>query len=98
MQRFKQILYFIVVLTVACSFAYTYFVHRDIANRYKEVKKAEVQFQQLVQQIRDLVTQKNVLEKEIERLKSDQLRQEEAVRKNKGWVNPGEKVLRLEEQ
>jgi len=64
----------------------------------EKMKKAEVQFQQLVQQIRDLVTQKSALEKEIERLKADQLKQEESVRKNKGWVYPGEKVIRLEEQ
>lgn len=98
MQRFKQILRFIVVLVGACCFAYAYFVERDLANRYQEVKKAEIQFQQLVQQIRDLVTQKNLLKKEIERIKADQLKQEESVRKNKGWVYPGEKVLRLEEQ
>ncbi len=98
MQRVKQILRFIVVLLLACCFAYSYFVSRDISRRYKEVKQAEIQFQQLIQQIRDLVAQKSLLEKEIERLKADQLKQEESVRKNKGWVYPGEKVLRLEEQ
>ncbi len=98
MRRLRQILIYILVLTLACGFAYSYFVRRDISNRYQEVKKSEMQFQQLVQQICDLVAQKNYLEKEIERLKADQLKQEELVRKNKGWVYPGEKVIRLEEQ
>lgn len=98
MQRFKQILRFTIIVFLACGFAYGYFKYRDISNRYQEVKRAEIQFQQLVQQIRDLVAQKSSLEKEIERLKADQLKQEESVRKNKGWVYPGEKVLRLEEQ
>lgn len=98
MQKVKQILRFTLILVLACGFAYGYFRYRDISNRYREIKQAEIQFQQLLQQIRDLVAQKSALEKEINRLKADQLKQEESVRKNKGWVYPGEKVLRLEEQ
>ncbi|HOV32491.1 MAG TPA: hypothetical protein PLX23_03910 [Candidatus Hydrogenedens sp.] len=98
MRHVKQILKFLLVLIVACGFAYGYFVHRDISNRYKEVKKVEIEFQQFIQQIRDMIAQKKQLEQEIEQLKADQLKQEEAVRRNKGWVYPGEKVLRLEEQ
>jgi uncharacterized protein (DUF3084 family) len=66
-------------------------VHRDISNRYKEVKKVEVEFQQFVQQIRDMTAQKKQLQQEIEQLKADQLKQEEAVRKNKGWVTLAKK-------
>ncbi|HOK09027.1 MAG TPA: hypothetical protein PLT82_02660 [Candidatus Hydrogenedens sp.] len=98
MQRVKQIFRFLLVLVMVCCFAYGYFKYRDLSNRYQEVKKAEAEFQQFIQQIRDLAEQKRQLEQEIERLKADQLKQEEYVRKNKGWVYPGEKVLRLEEQ
>ncbi len=98
MRRVKQILKFLLILILACGFAYGYFVHRDISNRYREVKKVEFEFQQFIQQIRDTVAQKKQLEQDIKQLKADQLKQEEAVRRNKGWVYPGEKVLRLEEQ
>jgi len=96
--RLNQILRYTIIWAIAGIFAYTYFVQRDIPNRYKEIKRAETQYEQLVQQVRGLIEQKKMLEKEIERLKADQLKQEEMVRKNKGWVYPGEKVLRLEEQ
>lgn len=97
MSRLKQILIYILVLLLSCLFAYEYYTKRDLGRRYKEVKKWEEDFNRFVAEVNDLVREKKRLEEEIDRLKEDQLKQEELVRRMKGWVYPGEKVFRLEE-
>jgi cell division protein FtsB len=83
-------------LLLAISLAAVYWVHRDLSGRYERYRQSEDTVRSVQQEVSDLNTAISVAKGQVEKLETDPVEVEKAIRRIKKLVRPGETVYRIE--
>jgi cell division protein FtsB len=87
---------YILVFLVATGLTVGYVVHRDLAGQYNFYQENEEYVRTMREQLRVLTAEEQRLTERLEGLTSDPVEVEADIRRSKGLVRPGERILRIE--
>jgi cell division protein FtsB len=73
-----------------------YVVHRDLAGQYNFYKENEEYVRTMREQLSILTAEEQRLQQRVEGLTSDPVEVEADIRRSKGLVRPGERIVRIE--
>lgn len=83
-------------LALAVALAAAYGVHRELWDRYAQYRKSENTVRAVEREVNTLDTAITVVKGEAEKLDTDPIEMEKAIRRIKKLVRPGETVFRIE--
>jgi len=83
-------------LALAAALAGGYWIYRDLSGRYERFRQSEDTVRAVQQQVNDLHTAIAVAKGQVEKLGTDPVEVEKAIRRIKKLVRPGETVFRIE--
>lgn len=84
------------VFLVATGLTVGYVIHRDLAGQYTFYQENEEYVRAMREQQRALTAEEQRLTQRVEGLTSDPVEVEADIRRSKGLVRPGERILRIE--
>ena len=87
---------YIVVFLVVTGLTVGYVVHRDLADQYDFYMENEEYVRSMREQLRILTAEEQRLQQRVDGLTSDPVEVEADIRRNKGLVRPGERIMRIE--
>jgi cell division protein FtsB len=87
---------YILVFLVATGLTVGYVIHRDLAGQYTFYQENEEYVRAMREQQRALTAEEQRLTQRVEGLTSDPVEVEADIRRSKGLVRPGERILRIE--
>jgi len=87
---------YILAFLIVTGLTVGYVVHRDLAGQYNFYKENEEYVRTMREQLRILTAEEQRLQQHVEGLTSDPIEVEADIRRNKGLVRPGERIVRIE--
>ena len=87
---------YILMFLVVTGLTVGYVVHRDLAGQYNFYQENEEYVRTMREQLRVLTAEELRLQQRVEGLTSDPVEVEAGIRRSKGLVRPGERIIRIE--
>jgi cell division protein FtsB len=87
---------YILTFLVITGLTVGYVVHRDLAGQYNFYKENEEYVRTMREQLSILTAEEQRLQQRVEGLTSDPVEVEADIRRSKGLVRPGERIVRIE--